>query len=48
LEEVPGGELNESIPPKPKPRYSKKIKNSGGSNASDGTSLLRIQNNIEV
>lgn len=40
-------EHGNAIPPKPKPKYSRRIKNSGGIN-SEGTGMMLFQNNLEA
>jgi len=40
--------LDFPLPPKPKPKYLGKIKNSGGGlGSTDSTTLMRFQNNLE-
>ena len=40
-------EAGTAVPPKPKPKYSRRIKNSGGIN-SEGTGMMLFQNNLEA
>lgn len=37
----------EAVPPKPKPKYSRRIKNAGGIN-SEATGMMQFQNNLEA
>lgn len=35
------------MPPKPRPKYSQRVRNSGGINPPESTSMIRNQNNVQ-